>query len=150
MRIIAGPCQHESLGQSAVIAKECKRVCDKYGIEYYFKASYDKANRTSANGKRGVPSVIETRYGKEIFGLFAAVSFDEASTFAIVRLVSDDSRTSHDVQSTDGHIFQMNQTHAEPMGYISAIQDQKSGMIHAITSRQHYQFNYAWLMAGKG
>ena len=53
MRIIAGPCQHESLGQSAEIAKECKRVCDKYGIEYYFKASYDKANRTSANGKRG-------------------------------------------------------------------------------------------------
>ena len=54
MRIIAGPCQHETLAQSAEIAKECKRVCDKYGIEYYFKASYDKANRTSANGKRGV------------------------------------------------------------------------------------------------
>ena len=54
MRIIAGPCQHESLAQSAEIAKECKRVCDKYGIEYYFKASFDKANRTSANGKRGV------------------------------------------------------------------------------------------------
>ena len=53
MRIIAGPCQHETLAQSAEIAKECKRVCDKYGIEYYFKASYDKANRTSANGKRG-------------------------------------------------------------------------------------------------
>ena len=88
--------------------------------------------------------------GKEIFGLFAAVSFDEASTFAIVRLVSDDSRTSHDVESNDGHIFQMNQTHAEPLGYISARQDQKSGMIHAITSRQHYQFNYAWLIAGKG
>ena len=54
MRIIAGPCQHETLPQSLEIAKECKRVCDKYGIEYYFKASYDKANRTSANGKRGV------------------------------------------------------------------------------------------------
>jgi len=54
MRIIAGPCQHETLAQSAEIARECKRVCDKYGIEYYFKASYDKANRTSANGKRGV------------------------------------------------------------------------------------------------
>jgi len=54
MRIIAGPCQHETLGQSAEIARECKRVCDKYGIEYYFKASFDKANRTSANGKRGV------------------------------------------------------------------------------------------------
>jgi len=54
MRIIAGPCQHETLAQSAEIAKECKRVCDKYGIDYYFKASFDKANRTSVNGKRGV------------------------------------------------------------------------------------------------
>ena len=53
MRIIAGPCQHETLAQSSEIARECKRVCDKYGIEYYFKASYDKANRTSVNGKRG-------------------------------------------------------------------------------------------------
>jgi 2-dehydro-3-deoxyphosphooctonate aldolase (KDO 8-P synthase) len=54
VRIIAGPCQHESLAQSSEIAKECKRVCDKYGIEYYFKASFDKANRTSMDGKRGV------------------------------------------------------------------------------------------------
>jgi len=54
MRIIAGPCQHETLAQSAEIARECKRVCDKYGIDYYFKASFDKANRTSVTGKRGV------------------------------------------------------------------------------------------------
>lgn len=54
MRIIAGPCQHESLEQSLEIAKECKRVCDKHGIEYYFKASFDKANRSSLSGKRGV------------------------------------------------------------------------------------------------
>jgi len=54
MRIIAGPCQHESLDQSLEIAAHCKDVCDKYGFEYYFKASFDKANRTSANGKRGV------------------------------------------------------------------------------------------------
>jgi len=54
MRIIAGPCQHETLVQSIEIARECKRVCDKHGIEYYFKASYDKANRTSINSKRGV------------------------------------------------------------------------------------------------
>jgi len=54
MRIIAGPCQHESLAHSAEIAKECKRVCDKYGIEYIFKASFDKANRSSMQGKRGV------------------------------------------------------------------------------------------------
>jgi len=53
MRIIAGPCQHETLEQSLEIAKECKRVCDKLGIDYYFKASFDKANRTSVDGKRG-------------------------------------------------------------------------------------------------
>ena len=54
MRLIAGPCQHETLTRSAEIAKECKRVCDKYGIDYYFKASFDKANRTSDNGVRGM------------------------------------------------------------------------------------------------
>ena len=54
MKIIAGPCQHETFEQSLEIATECKRVCDKYGIDYYFKASFDKANRTSVTGKRGV------------------------------------------------------------------------------------------------
>lgn len=53
MRIIAGPCQHENLEDSLFIARECKRVCDKHGIDYYFKASFDKANRTSINGVRG-------------------------------------------------------------------------------------------------
>ena len=70
MRIIAGPCQHESLPQSLEIAKECKRVCDKYGIDYYFKASYDKANRTSAKGKRGVgldPTMRDFRTIKETY-----------------------------------------------------------------------------------
>jgi 2-dehydro-3-deoxyphosphooctonate aldolase (KDO 8-P synthase) len=54
MRIIAGPCQHETLEQSLEIAKECKRVCDKHNIDYYFKASFDKANRTNIKGKRGL------------------------------------------------------------------------------------------------
>ena len=55
MRIIAGPCQHESLEHSIAIADHCAKVCGKYPeIEYYFKASYDKANRSSMQGKRGV------------------------------------------------------------------------------------------------
>lgn len=54
MRIIAGPCQHESFDQSMEIASACQRICDVHGIEYIFKASYDKANRTSANSKRGI------------------------------------------------------------------------------------------------
>ena len=53
MRIIAGPCQHESVEQSLEIARECKRVCDTLDIDYVFKASFDKANRTSMKGQRG-------------------------------------------------------------------------------------------------
>ena len=53
MRIIAGPCQHESLDQSLEIAGHCKDICDKYEVEYIFKASFDKANRTSLKGVRG-------------------------------------------------------------------------------------------------
>ena len=54
MRIIAGPCQHETLEHSTLIAKHCAEVCANHGIEYVFKASYDKANRSSMQGKRGV------------------------------------------------------------------------------------------------
>ena len=54
MKIIAGPCQHESYQQSLEIAKHCNDICNAYGIDYYFKASFDKANRTSLNGKRGL------------------------------------------------------------------------------------------------
>ena len=53
MRIIAGPCQHESLEKSLEIASECSRIASKYGFEYFFKASYDKANRSSSTGVRG-------------------------------------------------------------------------------------------------
>jgi len=60
IRIIAGPCQHETLEQSLEIAKECKRVCDKHGVEYIFKASYDKTNRSNLKGIRGhgLPSTV--------------------------------------------------------------------------------------------
>jgi 2-dehydro-3-deoxyphosphooctonate aldolase (KDO 8-P synthase) len=54
MKIIAGPCQHETLEQSIEIAEICARVCSKHNIDYYFKASYDKANRTSIESKRGL------------------------------------------------------------------------------------------------
>ena len=61
MKIIAGPCQHESLNQSTEIANTCLEICNRHGFDYYFKASYDKANRTSASGKRahGLASTME-------------------------------------------------------------------------------------------
>ena len=53
-KIIAGPCQHESLEQSLEIARHCAAICSKYEADYTFKASYDKANRSSIKGERGV------------------------------------------------------------------------------------------------
>tara|TARA_B100001113_G_scaffold12625_1_gene9866 strand:+ start:2711 stop:3490 length:780 start_codon:yes stop_codon:yes gene_type:complete len=54
LKIIAGPCQHETLTESLLIADLCKKICDKYNVDYIFKASFDKANRSSMQGKRGV------------------------------------------------------------------------------------------------
>jgi 2-dehydro-3-deoxyphosphooctonate aldolase (KDO 8-P synthase) len=60
MRIIAGPCQIESISQGKRIAQHCKKVCDSLGYDYYFKASFDKANRSHASGKRGMGFVLGT------------------------------------------------------------------------------------------
>ena len=53
MRIIGGPCQHENYEHSLMIFNHCQEICNKYGFEYYAKASFDKANRSSLGGKRG-------------------------------------------------------------------------------------------------
>ena len=52
-KLIAGPCVIESEEMVMNIAKQMKGITAKYGIDYTFKASFDKANRTSINGKRG-------------------------------------------------------------------------------------------------
>ena len=48
--VIAGPCQLESLDHAQMIAGAMRDACAKAGAQYVFKASYDKANRTSLNG----------------------------------------------------------------------------------------------------
>jgi 2-dehydro-3-deoxyphosphooctonate aldolase (KDO 8-P synthase) len=52
--LIAGPCQLETLDHALMIATRMAEVCAEHGVGYVFKASYDKANRTSLGGKRGV------------------------------------------------------------------------------------------------
>jgi 2-dehydro-3-deoxyphosphooctonate aldolase (KDO 8-P synthase) len=52
--VIAGPCQLESLDHAQMIAGQMSEACAKAGAQYVFKASYDKANRTSLTGKRGM------------------------------------------------------------------------------------------------
>ena len=54
LTVIAGPCQLESLDHAQMIAGTMKEACDAVGAQYVFKASYDKANRTSLSGKRGL------------------------------------------------------------------------------------------------
>lgn len=53
MKIIAGPCVMESENILMEIADELVPVCKKLGVEFYFKASFDKANRTSIDSFRG-------------------------------------------------------------------------------------------------
>ncbi len=54
LTIIAGPCQLESADHAQMIAGAMKEACDQAGAQFVFKASYDKANRTSLSGKRGL------------------------------------------------------------------------------------------------
>ena len=54
LTIIAGPCQLETADHAQMIAGKMKEACDAAGAQYVFKASYDKANRTSLSGKRGL------------------------------------------------------------------------------------------------
>ena len=51
--LIAGPCVAESRDLCLRIAETAKAACERLGIGYVFKASFDKANRTSATSPRG-------------------------------------------------------------------------------------------------
>ena len=52
--LIAGPCQIESEAHANEVASELAAMCGELGIKLIFKSSFDKANRTSAGGQRGV------------------------------------------------------------------------------------------------
>lgn len=52
--LISGPCQIESRDHAFRIAEALKRTADAAGIPLVYKSSYDKANRTSLSGQRGI------------------------------------------------------------------------------------------------
>ena len=56
--LIAGPCVIESEQHARMMADSIQRVTSDLGVPYIFKASYDKANRTSIKSFRG-PGVVE-------------------------------------------------------------------------------------------
>ncbi len=52
--LIAGPCQLESEAHAIKISTELKQITKEIGINFIYKTSFDKANRTSLKGKRGL------------------------------------------------------------------------------------------------
>lgn len=56
--LIAGPCVIESEENVMLIAEKVKRITERFDFDYYFKASFDKANRTSICSYRG-PGIDE-------------------------------------------------------------------------------------------
>ena len=52
--LIAGPCQLESEEHAIKISTELKKITNELGINLIYKSSFDKANRTSLKGKRGI------------------------------------------------------------------------------------------------
>jgi 2-dehydro-3-deoxyphosphooctonate aldolase (KDO 8-P synthase) len=85
--LIAGPCQMESRAHALETAAALKEICAARGIGLIYKSSFDKANRTSAGGQRGIglegalPVFAEIR---ETFGLPVLTDVHEAGQCARV------------------------------------------------------------------
>jgi 2-dehydro-3-deoxyphosphooctonate aldolase (KDO 8-P synthase) len=85
--LIAGPCVIESRDLCREVAATAKSVCDSLGIPYIFKASYDKANRTSGASFRGqgMYAGLEILAGiREEFGVPVLTDVHDAAQCATV------------------------------------------------------------------
>ena len=78
--LIAGPCVIESEENVMLIAETVSGIAQRLDLDYYFKASFDKANRTSISSYRG-PGIEEglriLKKVKETFGLKIATDIHE-------------------------------------------------------------------------
>lgn len=54
LTLIAGPCQIENRDHALMVAGHLTALCDRVGINVIYKSSYDKANRSSVGGARGI------------------------------------------------------------------------------------------------
>lgn len=78
--LIAGPCVIESEENVMLIAEKMKGIAERLDLDYYFKASFDKANRTSISSYRG-PGIEEglriLKKVKDAYGLKIATDIHE-------------------------------------------------------------------------
>lgn len=54
LTVIAGPCVVESLEHALMMARECKAITERVGLDFVYKSSFDKANRSSHASFRGL------------------------------------------------------------------------------------------------
>jgi len=89
--VIAGPCQIETLDHAQMIAGRMAEICAAHGAQYVFKASYDKANRTSLTGKRGLGMTagLKVLAAVRAMGMPVLTDFHEAAQAAEVASVVD-------------------------------------------------------------
>ena len=91
-QLIAGPCVIESEEMVLSIAGQMKEITDRLGIPYTFKASFDKANRTSISSFRG-PGIEEglriLQKVKDVYGLPVCTDIHEAWQAAPAAEVAD-------------------------------------------------------------
>lgn len=91
-KLIAGPCVIESEEMVMSIAAQMKEITDKLGVPYTFKASFDKANRTSITGFRG-PGIGEglriLKKVKDTYGLPICTDIHEPWQAKVVAEVAD-------------------------------------------------------------
>jgi hypothetical protein len=80
---------------------------------------------------------------RPVTGPFAAISVDQGNTWRYRRLLTDDG-AGREVATMDGHMITMNARNGEPVGYLTVWQG-ANGVIHLLSSRQHYAFNPAWI-----
>ena len=78
------------------------------------------------------------------YGMFAALSYDEGKSWPVRKLLTTGGPTREYYGWGWTHEFSMDQTHAEPKGYLTGTQT-PDGVIHLLSSGLHYRFNLAWL-----
>jgi hypothetical protein len=82
--------------------------------------------------------------GQHVYGMFAALSYDEGQTWPVKKLLTAGGPAREWDGGGNTHWFTMDETHAEPRGYLACIQT-PDGVIQLISSALHYRFNLAWL-----
>ncbi len=96
------------------------------------------------NRKKGMMMRMSGGREKRVYGMFAALSYDDGQTWPDKRLITAGGPPREIDGGGNTGRFTMDDTHAEPRGYLAATQT-PNGLVHLITSKQHYVFNPAWI-----